>query len=107
MASRAIATPLTLTVMGFPAGNWTCTEQDMSLLRRDLTAARNCCAPSIAAHDLIAAPAEVPDRRAPDVHKTGKGEHEEERHSEEQMRLEDRVRVRDEVSDSRLQRENS
>src|SRR6478672_2092238 len=107
MASRAIVTPLTLTVTGFPAGNWTCTEQDMRLLRRDWTAARNCFAPAIAAHDLIAAPAEVPDRRAPDVHKTGEREDEEERHPEEQMRLEDRMRVRDEVGDAGLQRENS
>src|SRR4249920_3241801 len=107
MASRAMVTPLTLTVTGFPAGNWTCTEQDMRLLRRQDARALRGFASAVATHHLIAAAAEIPDRGAPDVHKAGKREDKEERHTQEQMRLEDRVRIGDEVGDARLQRKNS
>ncbi len=44
-----------------------------------------------AAHDLIAAAAEIPDRRAPDVDEPGKREQQEDRHAQQQMRLEDRI----------------
>ena len=60
---------------------------------------RHLCRPArhaaLRAHHLIAAAAEIPDRRAPHVHEPGEREHEEDRHAEEQVRLEDRVHVGD------------
>ena len=51
--------------------------------------------PAARAHDLVAAPAEIPDRRAPHVHQPREREDQEDRHAEEEVRLEDRVRVGD------------
>ena len=81
-----MATPLTLTVTGFPAGNCAWTEQVMALTPLDCTCARRGAAvrPSLA-HDLVAAPAEIPDRRAPDVHEAREREDQEDRHAEEQV----------------------
>lgn len=48
-------------------------------------------------HDLVAWPAEIPDRCAPDVHEPREREDEKDRHAEEEMRLEERVHIRDEI----------
>lgn len=58
-------------------------------------------------HHLVAAATEIPDRCAPDMHETGEWEHQENRHAEEEMQLEDRMRIGDERGDAGLQRQNS
>src|SRR5262249_9792664 len=49
------------------------------------------------AHDLVAAAPEIPDRRAPHVDQPREREHEEDRHPDEQVQLEYRVRIGDEI----------
>ena len=60
---------------GLPVGigAW-CTEQVMSSLRWHSAGRRQPRAVAPRAHHLIAAPAEIPDRRAPDVHQPGERE---------------------------------
>ena len=86
-------TPLTLTVTGFPAGNWRVDRAGHRGYSAGTARVRGGRRRCFAAHHLIAAPAEIPDRRAPDVHQTGERKHQEDRHAEEQMQLEDRVHV--------------
>lgn len=45
------------------------------------------------AHDLVALPSQIPDRRAPDVHQPGKRKDQEDGHAKEQVRLEKRVHI--------------
>src|SRR5512147_401440 len=58
------------------------------------------------AHHLIAAPPEVPDRRAPHMDETGEREDEEDRHAEEEVQLEDRISVRNERRHPRSERQD-
>ena len=43
------------------------------------------------ADDLVTRAAEIPDRRAPDMHEPGEREDQEDGHAQEQMELEDRA----------------
>src|SRR5450631_2843164 len=98
IASRAIVTPFTLTVTGFPVGICAWTEQVVIVLLRRFHLARPPCA-----HHLIATPADIPDRRAPDVYEAGEREHQEDRHAEGEMQLEQQRHVEDQRGDARLQ----
>src|SRR5215470_16209285 len=106
MRSRATATPLTTTpsplgkpalwseqLVGLLMGllRWPCGEP---MCARDVIGARQRRAPpgrSCAPHDLIAAPAEIPDRRTPHVHEPGERKHQEDGHAEEEVQLEDGI----------------
>src|SRR5476649_2681410 len=98
IASRAIATPFTLTVTGFPVGICAWAEQVVTrLLGRFQPAHRP------RAHHLIAAPADIPDRRAPDVYEAGEREYQEDRHAEGEVQLEQQRHFEDDRRDARLQ----
>src|SRR5690606_10061823 len=84
MASRGILTPSTVTARATAIS---------SLLRQTLRA-----------HDLIAAPSQIPDRCAQNMHKPGEGEDKEDRQAENEMRLEDRRHIRNISRRARPQR---
>src|SRR5664280_2243196 len=90
IASRAIETPLTLTAAGFPAGICAWAEQVVIVLLRRFQPAR-----PPRAHHLIAASADIPDRRAPNVHQASEREQQEDRHAEGEMHFEDQRHAED------------
>src|SRR5690606_1960374 len=109
MASRGTTTPLTLTIVGFAVMAADRIEQEVILLLRRCGITRP--APhsvfTARAHHLIAAPAEIPDRRRPAMDEPREREDEEECHAEEEVRLEDPVHVGHLLPDIRLQRKNA
>ncbi len=94
--------PLTLTAAGRPAGICAWAEQAHRGHSADITPRD-----PPRAHHLIAAPAEIPDRRAPDVHQAGEREHQEDRHAEREMQLEQQRHIEDQRGDARLQQQNA
>ena len=59
------------------------------------------------AHHLIAAPADIPDRRAPDVHQAGEREDQEDRHAEREVHLEEQRYAEDQRGNARLQQQDA
>src|SRR5690606_23114518 len=89
-----MVTPLTAIFVRCALASAPLAEQPMDSLRRldgSSTALR--CQWPPCADDLVAAPPEIPDRRAPHVHQAREREEQEYCHSKEQMRFENGMRI--------------
>src|SRR5690606_15550260 len=103
-----MTTPLTETVVRFAPASTDFTEQLMGSLRRlDSSATARRRDWPAGADDLIAPSAEIPARCAPNVHEPRKRENQKNRHSEEQVRLEYRMRISDQRPGIRPQNKNT